>query len=157
MKISMYSLYFFAHFKFPWEYSLLNFHGNSWWRLEFIMRILFDVNVISILVLSGMLSQAGTMEQLIHCFCALEQITQVVWEQLRRTMPMKTFRLNKHENYGKVLTYFDLFVLYLAVRSLNCILNQNSYSFVSPFKDFQIKVIYTLCILMLISPSLRHW
>ena len=118
----MYSLYFFAHFKFPWEYSLLYFHGNSWWRLKF-MRILFDLYMISILVLSGLFWQAGTMEQLIHCFCALEQITQLVLEQLRRTMQMKAFRLNKYENYGKVFTYFDLLVLYLAVRSLNCILN----------------------------------
>ena len=39
-----------------------------WWRLKFIMRILFDVNMISILVLSGLFWQAGTMEQLIHCF-----------------------------------------------------------------------------------------
>ena len=63
---------------------------------------------------------------------------------------MKAFRLNKYEKYGKVLTYFDLFVLYLAVRSLNCILNQKflkmSYEKTcdSPFKDFQIKLIYTL-------------
>ena len=60
--------------------------------------------MISILVLSGLFWQAGTMEQLTHCFCALEQITQVVWEQLRRTMQMKAFRLNKYENYGKVLS-----------------------------------------------------
>ena len=45
---------FFAHFKFPWEYSLLYFYGNPWWRLKFIMRILFDVNMISILVLLGL-------------------------------------------------------------------------------------------------------
>ena len=42
------------------------------------MRTLFDLNMISILVLSGLFWQAGEMEQLIHCFCALEQITQVV-------------------------------------------------------------------------------
>ena len=71
-------LYFLAHFELPWEYSLLYFHGNSWWRLKFIMRILFDLNMISILVFSGLFWQAGTTEQFIHCFCALEQITQVV-------------------------------------------------------------------------------
>ena len=48
----------------------------SWWTLKFIMRILFDLSMISILVFSGLFWQAGTMEQLIHCFCALEQVTQ---------------------------------------------------------------------------------
>ena len=30
--------------------------------------------------------------------CALKQITEVVREQLRRTMQMKAFRLNEYEN-----------------------------------------------------------
>ena len=40
------------------------------------------------------------MEQLGHCSCALKQITEVVGEQLRRTMQMKAFRLNEYENCG---------------------------------------------------------
>ena len=38
--------------------------------------------------------------------------SDMVWEQLRRTMQMKAFRLNKYENCGKVLKYFDAFELY---------------------------------------------
>ena len=69
MKIRIYSLYFFAHLKFPWEYSLLYFNGNSWWRHKFIMRILFDLNMISILMLSGVLASRnnGTLNALFLC------------------------------------------------------------------------------------------
>ena len=42
------------------------------------------------------------MEQLCHCLCALKQITEVVGEQLRGTMQMKAFRLNKYDNCSKV-------------------------------------------------------
>ena len=40
------------------------------------------------------------MEQLNYCLCALKQITEVIREQLRRTIQMKAFRLNEYENCG---------------------------------------------------------
>ena len=64
------------------------------------------------------------MEQLSHCLCALKPNTEVASEQLRRTMQMKAFRLNKYENCGKGFKYFDPFELYratvLAIGTLNC-------------------------------------
>ena len=52
------------------------------------------------------------MEQLSQRLCALKQITEVISEQLRRTMQMKAFRLNKYENCSKV-KYSDSFELYI--------------------------------------------
>ena len=48
------------------------------------------------------------MEQLNHCLCELKQITEVVSEQLRRTMQMMAFRLNKYENCSEVLNILIL-------------------------------------------------
>ena len=52
------------------------------------------------------------MEQLSQRLCALKQITEVISEQLRRTIQMKAFRLNKYENCSKV-KYSDSFELYI--------------------------------------------
>ena len=104
---------------------IFNSHGNTacfvllvifqfMVRFEFIMKSSLIINMISILVLSDLFWWAGTLEQLSHCSCVLKQITKVVWEQLRCTMQMKAFRLNKYENCGKVLKYFDAFQLYRA-------------------------------------------
>ena len=64
-------------------------------------------------MLSGLFWQTESMEKVSHCLCSLEQIAEVVWEQLRRTTQMKVFRLNKYENCGKILKYFDAFELYI--------------------------------------------
>ena len=52
----------------------------------------------------------GTIKSLFVCTEA--NYREVVWEQLRHTMQMKAFRLNKYENNGKVLKYFDPSALY---------------------------------------------
>ena len=41
------------------------------------MKSSLIINMISILMLSGFVLEAGTMEQLSHCSCALKQITEV--------------------------------------------------------------------------------
>ena len=75
--------------------------------------------------LGALFWQAGTMEQLRHCLCALKKMMEVVWEQLRRTMQIKAFRLNKYENSGKVFEYFHLFKPYTCASCRNLKLHVN--------------------------------
>ena len=80
------TIHYFSKFKFPWEYRLLCFHGNM---LLMLKTWLYNVNPL----------------WFNHCLCALKPTTEVVWEQLRRTMQIKAFRLNEYENCGKILKY----------------------------------------------------
>ena len=74
------------------------------------MRILFDYwydnNYLQAFGFVLVTKNNGTFKSLFVCTKAN---SEVVWEQLRRTMQIKAFRLNKYEDCGKVLKYFDAF------------------------------------------------